>query len=314
MNRQVRLNAQEGGEEEENFDYSNFNPDVLTNKQPAELVSKAIFNLPPDEDFLYNNTLWPETSKLYGHGYDIIAVAASRDGSLIASSGKSQSEKHSKLFLWDAYKKSFIKNFDGHVLTIVQIEFSHDDMFILTVSRDRSLCVFEKIGDEKDYKLLQIEKETHARIIWGCCWSKDSELFLTGSRDNCVKVWKKTELKSEQKEEKSSKQFKEAFVHEFSEAVTSVDLLDEKIKGFYFGFVGLENGEIFIVKIKKEDEKEKVFFVVSMKFPDFISHGMAVKRIKSYLDGENVKIATCSDDHSVRIFEISVAFFETLTE
>lgn len=318
MNRQVRLDNQEANEEEENFDFSNFNPDdMLTNKQNQEQVSKANFSVPPDEDFLYNNTLWPENSKLYGHGYDVIAVASSHDGTLIASGGKSQSEKHSKLFLWDAAKKNLIKKLDGHVLTIVQIQFSHNDQFILTVSRDRSLCIFErntKIEEkenEKDYKLIQLEKETHARIIWGCAWSKDSELFITGSRDNTIKVWKKrSNVSPKEIEDDKEKKFIEAYSHEFSDAVTSVNLLDEKINGMYIAFVGLENGEIFVVKIKNEENSEKVSLEVLNKFPLFISHGMAVKRIKSFVQGDKVKIATCSDDHSVRIFEVATSYFE----
>ena len=324
MNRQVRLEGAEGGEEEENFDLSNFNPDdMLTNKQANEFASKINFQTPPDEDFLYNNTLWPENSKLYGHGYDIISTAVSHDGTLIASGGKSQSEKHSKLFLWDALKNNLIKKFDGHVLTIVKIEFSYDDKYILSVSRDRSICIFEKIGNEKDFKLVQIEKETHARIIWSCSWAKDSEIFLTGSRDNYLKVWKKNSLiknnlNSENNlnnENSESKLFVEAFAYEFKEAITSVNLIDEKIKEFYVGFVGLENGEIYAVSILLDNKNEKSNFVefkVLEKFPEFISHGMAVKRIKSFKDGEIVKVATCSDDYTVRIFEITVAYFEKL--
>lgn len=310
MNRQVRLEAAEG-EEEENFDFSSFNPDdMLTNKQSPELVSKANFSVPPDEDFLYNNTLWPENSKLYGHGYEVISIASSRDGTLIASGGKSQSEKHSKLFLWDANKNNLLKKLDGHVLTIVQIEFSYDDKYILSVSRDRSLCVFEKTNNGKDYDLVQIEKETHARIIWGCSWAKDSEVFLTGSRDNTLKVWKKALAE----QSTPAKPFKEAFVHEFSDSVTSVNLLDERLDDYYIGFVGLENGEIFVVKIKSEAGKDEVEFDVLDKVPEFIAHGMAVKRIKSYLDPDSniVKVATCSEDHSVRIFEIEVAYLRNL--
>lgn len=314
MNRQVRLDAAEGvvvpGEDDENFDFSSFNPDdMLTNKKSAEQVSKANFSLPPDEDFLYDNTLWPENSKLYGHGYEVIAIACSRDGSVIASGGKSQSEKHSKLFLWDASKNNLLNKIDGHMLTIVQIEFSHDDKYILSVSRDRSLCVFEKSSSsEKSYELIQIEKETHARIIWGCSWAKDSELFLTGSRDNTVKVWKKQCANSGE----AAKPFKEALMHEFSEAVTSVNLLDERLEGFYVGFIGLENGDVFIVKIKSEAGNYNVEFAVIDKVPELIGHGMAVKRIRSYFDFGNriVKIATCAEDHSVRIFDIKEAYLQ----
>ncbi len=312
MNRQVRVEGAEVGDDEENFDLSSFNPDdMLTNKQFPEQVSKSNFSQPPDEDFLYNNTLWPENSKLYGHGYEVISIACSRDGSLIASSGKSQSEKHSKLFLWDAEKNNFLNKLDGHVLTIVQIEFSSDDKYILSVSRDRSLCIFEKIENEKGYELVQLEKETHARIIWGCSWAKDSEMFLTGSRDNTLKIWKKTDSAKG----KPTKPFEEAFLYEFAEAVTSVNLLDECVEGNYIGFVGLENGDLFVIKIKiNSDHSDGVQFKIIDKVPEYTGHGMAVKRIKSYFDFDMqiVKVASCAEDHSVRIFEITVAYLQKL--
>ena len=67
MNRQVRVDVTEG-DEEETFDYSNFKPDdLLTNKQQNN-ISKNNFSIPPDEDYLFNYSLWPENSKLYGHG------------------------------------------------------------------------------------------------------------------------------------------------------------------------------------------------------------------------------------------------------
>lgn len=46
------------------------------------------------------NTLWPEGAKLYGHGNDLIALAANADGSLLASSCKASHEMDAHIILW----------------------------------------------------------------------------------------------------------------------------------------------------------------------------------------------------------------------
>ncbi|MPC44273.1 putative elongator complex protein 2 [Portunus trituberculatus] len=55
---------------------------------------------PPTEDQLMQNTLWPEISKLYGHGNDIFTVAASSDGSILASACRAANNIDAAIILW----------------------------------------------------------------------------------------------------------------------------------------------------------------------------------------------------------------------
>jgi len=55
---------------------------------------------PPQEETLMQNTLWPELQKLYGHGYEIFALAATADGSVLASTCKASNAEHAQIILW----------------------------------------------------------------------------------------------------------------------------------------------------------------------------------------------------------------------
>lgn len=56
---------------------------------------------PPLEEHLASNTLWPEIIKLYGHGSDLFALAASPDGAVLASACKAQIVPQAAIWLWD---------------------------------------------------------------------------------------------------------------------------------------------------------------------------------------------------------------------
>ena len=66
--------------------------------------------------------------------------------------------------------------------------FSPNDKYLLTVSRDRTLCVWNL----DDYTIhFKTDKKTsvHARIIWACDWSSDSKYFVTIGRDKKCVIW-----------------------------------------------------------------------------------------------------------------------------
>jgi hypothetical protein len=46
------------------------------------------------------NTLWPETHKLYGHGYEVFALDASPDGCLLASACRATMPEHAATLIW----------------------------------------------------------------------------------------------------------------------------------------------------------------------------------------------------------------------
>jgi elongator complex protein 2 len=132
----------------------------------------------------------------------LYTVAASSSRKLVATVCKASSAEHAVVRIYDSETwRPFGEPLQGHELTITRIAFSPDDRYILTVSRDRTFCLFELSGGKAkilveyivtDDRLLdgyqRISREVaHARIIWDCDWAPDSSAFATASRDKTVR-------------------------------------------------------------------------------------------------------------------------------
>lgn len=163
-----------------------------------------IFSAPPTEETLMQNTLWPEVQKLYGHGYEIFAVTATNDGTILASSCRATNEEHAQIILWDTSTWKQIQKLPSHQLTVTQMKFSPNKRWLLSVSRDRRWTLFENDNTNSDvmlynYKLYATTDKRngiHSRIIWTCDWTHDSKYFATGSRDGKIVAWHQSDTDS----------------------------------------------------------------------------------------------------------------------
>ena len=140
-------------------------------------------------------TLWPETEKIFGHGYESISLASSSSRSLIATACKATSAQHAVVRVYDTQGfKPVGKPLEGHSLTITRIAFSPDDTKVLSVSRDRTWHLFER-QDDGGYLPVAADK-SHARIIWDCAWAPEGDAFATASRDKTVRIWRQKDDES----------------------------------------------------------------------------------------------------------------------
>ncbi|CAG8595652.1 10091_t:CDS:10 [Ambispora leptoticha] len=233
---------------------------------PNSLVQ--ILEKPPFEEHLLQHTLWPEIDKLYlqidvnlniqlkdlsycryGHGYEIVSVGSSHDGKYIASSCKATSPEHAviRLYSTDTWKE-IPEPLQSHSLTVTKIKFSHDDKYLLSVSRDRFWSLFECCSQVPPYKLVAKNK-AHARIIWDCSWAHDNKFFATASRDKTVHLWT---LKSEATISKQDQWISIATL-KLPEAITAVDFAPNSIDGCYILCIGLETGKIHLCSSEAND-------------------------------------------------------------
>ncbi|CAD5119082.1 DgyrCDS7727 [Dimorphilus gyrociliatus] len=251
---------------------------------------------PPTEENLVQNTLWPEIVKLYGHGYEIFALAARNDGGILASSCKAAKAEHASVILWNTSNWEIFQKLSYHNLTVTDISFSHDGQHILLVSRDRTWSLFSNI--EGKYELTSFtDKKTaiHSRIIWCCAWSHDDAFFITGSRDKKAIVWSKSE--------NSDKFIACDITLQLSDSITAIDLAPKLVNDEYVALFGLDNGEMLLYTFTKVSSWT-LKFSLSRSF----GHQNTVKRIRfkpTYdKDKDPLTVASCSVDHSVKIYEI----------
>ena len=74
-------------------------------------------------------------------------------------------------------------------------------------------------------------------------------------------------------------------------------------------FVGFESGDISVCRIII-NEKNNLLFENLFNVHKYLCHSLTVKRIKSVIKDDLLIIATCSEDHSVRVFDIKKLNFE----
>jgi elongator complex protein 2 len=101
----------------------------------------------PLEETLSQSTLWPEVHKLYGHGNDVFTLAACPLGTALVSASKAQSATTAAVRVWDCRHPDFVQcqTLPGHKLTVTELRFSEDGRFLLSASRDRSVCVYQAL-------------------------------------------------------------------------------------------------------------------------------------------------------------------------
>lgn len=150
---------------------------------------------PPTEDMLARHLLWPEIEKLYGHGHEISCVASSRSGKIIATACRASSIDHAVIRLYDTSTWREIKpSLTAHSLTVTALSFSPNDNFLLSVGRDRSFSLFERVmqAGEEAFVFQQKNEKAHSRMVLDCAWLPEQAgtAFATSGRDKAVRIWR----------------------------------------------------------------------------------------------------------------------------
>ncbi|PIA14968.1 WD40 repeat-like protein [Coemansia reversa NRRL 1564] len=278
----------------------------------------------PLEAQLQRATLWPETDKLYGHAYDVYAVAVSHAGDLVASAARATAARFAGIRLHSLRGGGETPEpLAAHALTVTRLRFSPPgpgvagDRFLLSVSRDRSWALFERQGDA--YKLVRHRRAAHTRIVWDAAWAPDARFFATASRDRSVRLWPAPHVAADANAA--------PVTLAFPEPVTAVDLLPALLQDppRYVLAAALESGRVFVLCAEVSSTLVPAAWSPA-EIPRHMSHISAVHRLawraspadsagtladpSAPADGPAAPstwlLASASDDHSLRITAVDL--------
>ncbi|KXL44858.1 hypothetical protein M433DRAFT_67904 [Acidomyces richmondensis BFW] len=273
-------------------DTKNFHSSDLSVAPPTNFANAVH---PPFEDDLARHTLWPELEKLYGHGYEISAVAASNDGSLVATACKASSIDHAVIRLYETkYWREVKPSLAAHSLTVTSLAFSKDDRFLLSVGRDRQLAVFEKNNENvKQYHMLTSNSKAHTRMILDCSWAPLStgHVFATAGRDKNVKIWR------------LDGNIIDCLANiSVGSAITAVAFnLRTSVDGSILMAFGTEDGGIKMSKIKNNNFK----LIATKQIPRVFCPSAGVSSLRWRTVAVQDQLAVASEDSSLRILNLT---------
>ncbi|CAH0604453.1 unnamed protein product [Chrysodeixis includens] len=253
---------------------------------------------PPTEETLMQHTLWPETQKLYGHGYEVFALAASRDQLLLASASHATTAQHAAVLIWETSTWQQVQKLVSHNLTVTQLAFSPDSQQLLSVSRDRRWTLYQRRKRSNLFDIVACTDKTngvHSRIIWCCAWTCDSKAFATGSRDGKVCIWSKMGPTSTSLGEYG-------VLGKPLEAGTAVTALSfaPRESGLLLA-AGLDNGLIRLYHFDVDG------WTMIKELSNSAAHHLTVKRLTFRPSKDDkMMLASCGSDHFVRIYSIEL--------
>ena len=269
---------------------------------------------PPTEDDLARRTLWPEQEKLYGHGYEISAVAASYGGSIVATACKASSLEHAVIRIYSTDDWREVKpSLKAHSLTVTGLAFSKDDRYLLSVGRDRQWALFARsIDGTLSYSVAHADSKGHTRMILDACWAplEAGYTFATAGRDKVVKIWC---LRSQGAENVATLAT--------PSSATSVDIAPRLVDDELLLAVGTESSEVEIyaigmirwdARMRSEGKDMWVYWcwtitvtVTNWRARSWASRAITRVRWRPQLGSGSLELAIASEDSSLRLVSIS---------
>lgn len=253
---------------------------------------------------LEENTSWIKLQEIFEPDVEIFCIAARHDGCLLAVACKVVSLGQIAIILWDTTTWSQIQKLVSHERIITQIEFSPNDKYLLSVSRDRTCSLFRY--NDGIYVLIATSAKTdslHHRGMTCCAWTWDSNYFASGSNGGKVGIWS---IKTEQNNARILRET--TLIETCRQLVTALCFAPNSIsQGSYVLAIGYNIGhiDIYILNIKI------VAWTKLVRYDTSEAHHLSVNRLRfrpiNKQSSNILCLASCSSDCSVKIRDIDLS-------
>jgi len=280
-----------------------------TSHDDAETPTQSITHTtPPTEDTLSRHLLWPETEKLYGHGYEISTLASNPSLPLIATACRASSIDHALIRLYSTNDWLEIKPaLSAHSLTVTSLKFDATGHWLLSTGRDRMAVVWQQEevqGGRGEWKIWAKNEKAHSRMLLGGDWAphhNDAIVFATAGRDKAVHIWRVVQ---------ETRSFEKAATVSASLPVVTLAFLQEVTEGCFILAYALEDGSIWFVRVGAESLE---VLGEAVQMPSSLAPAMAVTELawrpcgERKLEQAHWQIAVASEDASLRVLDVNLA-------
>ncbi|ORZ35285.1 WD40-repeat-containing domain protein [Catenaria anguillulae PL171] len=253
---------------------------------------------PPLEEHRLQQTLWPELDKLYGHGYECVAVAGSSVRGQVLTTCRATSAEHAVIRVYDSRTWQEVQVLSGaHALTVTAVKVApRTGKWVVSAGRDRGWALWAWDQENDQWVLRQAKEKAHARIIWDVEWSGNDEAwFVTASRDKSAKVWRVSD----------AGEVALAATIPAPSAVMSVAVYAVGDAAAAYLAMGLESGVVQVMRCAQRSEGKGWEKVAELQAHTDAVNAVAWHKCEDAAASDLVELASGSEDGSVRVYEVS---------
>jgi WD40 repeat protein len=129
---------------------------------------------------VYDTATWEERHVLRGHDSNVISLAFSPSGNLLASTGRDKSVR-----IWDPHSGKQLNTLNGHTDSVQEVVFL-DEAHVASSSKDKTVRIWDALA--KPVRTLRTLKG-HMVPVWSIAYDPTEKKLVSADEIGLIKVW-----------------------------------------------------------------------------------------------------------------------------